>query len=463
MSFTSLHFYVFLIALVLLLSQVRRNSAKKTILLLASYWFYMSWDWRFGGLLLLMTVVNFYCGRQIYCSNRPRFWLAMSLIFSLGVLGLFKYCNFFLSNLDTVATALGLASHINLLHIILPVGISFYTFQALSYTIDIYRKQLQPVSSVTDFALFVSFFPQLVAGPIVRASYFLPQLSQYQQADAQAQQEGVMLIVRGLIKKVMLADVLARHLVDPAFASYHTHSSAFLLLALVGYSFQVYLDFSAYTDIARGCARLLGYQLPLNFNRPYLADSISNFWQRWHISMSSFFRDYLYYGLGGSKHGNVYLNLLLTFVAIGLWHGAGWNFLLYGFCHGALVGLERFLRGRGWLAPQQGWRWMLAVLRTFALVCLLRVMFRADDLTHTLGYLQAIADNGSVPFQMTVTGAVVLLLSVLLHIVPAERISRWQQRYLTMPQLVQAGGFVVLLYGMIVLGAGEAPVIYFQF
>ena len=463
MSFTSFHFYVFLIALVILLRLIQHNGQKKMLLLLASYWFYMSWDWRFGALLFAMTAVNFYCGRLIRYSARPKIWLAVSLVFSLGVLGLFKYFNFFLTNLDAVASMLGMSSHINILHIILPVGISFYTFQALSYTIDIYRRQLDPVDSLADFALFVSFFPQLVAGPIVRASYFLPQLAQHTYADSAAQQEGVMLIIRGLIKKVLLADVLALHLVDPAFADYANQSSVFLVLALIGYSFQVYLDFSAYTDIARGCARLLGYQLPVNFNRPYLADSISNFWQRWHISMSSFFRDYLYHGLGGSKRGNVYLNLVLTFVAIGVWHGAGWNFLLYGFCHGVLVAFERYMRKYGWFGKQTGWRWALAVLRTFFLVCLLRVMFRAEDLHHAGGYLQAIWHNMALSFHLTAAGAVALLVAVILHLIPQHYIALWQQRYLTTPQLLQASVIVLLLYSMLMLGSGEAPFIYFQF
>ncbi|MBZ9611741.1 MBOAT family O-acyltransferase [Rheinheimera maricola] len=463
MSFTSLHFYVFLIALLVLLRLMRNNNRKKAILIVASYWFYMSWDWRFGALLFVMTVVNFYCGRQISISGRPKFWLSISLLFSLGVLGLFKYFNFFLANIDVVSAMLGMSSHINILHILLPVGISFYTFQALSYTIDIYRGELEPISSVSDFALFVSFFPQLVAGPIVRASYFLPQLAHNTEVNSSAQQEGVMLIVQGLIKKVLLADVLALHLVDPAFTNYSNNSSVFLVLALIGYSFQVYLDFSAYTDIARGCARLLGYQLPVNFNRPYLADSISNFWQRWHISMSSFFRDYLYYGLGGSKRGNVYINLVLTFVAIGLWHGAGWNFLLYGLCHGALVALERFMRNKGWLLPQSGWRWVLAVTRTFILVCLLRVMFRAEDLQHAAGYMLAIWHNTHLPFQLTTVGGISLLAAVMLHGIPPQTLTRWQQRYLALPQLIKAPALLVLLYGLITLGSAEAPFIYFQF
>lgn len=463
MSFTSFHFYVFLITLLVLLRLLRHNRHKKTLLLLASYWFYMSWDWRFGALLFAMTVVNFYCGKQICHSARPRLWLAVSVVFSLGVLGLFKYFNFFLANLDTVAATLGMSSHLNILHILLPVGISFYTFQALSYTIDIYRRQLEPVASLADFALFVSFFPQLVAGPIVRASYFLPQLTHHTPADSTAQQEGVILIIRGLIKKVLLADVLALHLVDPAFADYGNHSSAFLALALAGYSFQVYLDFSAYTDIARGSARLLGYQLPINFNRPYLADSISNFWQRWHISMSSFFRDYLYHGLGGSKRGNVYLNLILTFVAIGVWHGAGWNFFLYGLCHGALVAYERYMRQYGWFGKHSGWNWVIAVLRTFVIVSLLRVMFRAEDLQDAALYMHALWHNVALPFTITATGAVALLIAVLLHLLPPHYIDRWQQRYLSAPQLLQASVMVLILYGMLVLGSAEAPFIYFQF
>lgn len=463
MSFTSLHFYAFLLLLLVVLTRLSENKHKKALLLIASYWFYMSWDWRFGALLFAMTAVNFYCGKQIRESQRSKFWLAVSLLFSLGILGLFKYFNFFLENIDAVAAIIGMESHLNVLKIILPVGISFYTFQALSYTIDIYRKELDPVKSLSDFALFVSFFPQLVAGPIVRASYFLPQLKQSIRPDSSAQQDGIMLIVRGLIKKVILADVLALHIVDPAFSSYTEQSSAFLILGLIGYSFQVYLDFSAYTDIARGCARLLGYHLPENFNRPYLADSISNFWQRWHISMSSFFRDYLYYGLGGSKNGNVYINLLITFMAIGLWHGAGWNFLIYGFCHGSLVAIERFLRNNGWLTKQSGWRWVLAVARTFALVCILRVMFRAEDLHHAAGYMQAIWQNVALPMNITLAGGLALFAAVILHMVPAKRILKVQQTFLNTPVVLQASVLLGVLYSLIVMGSSEAPFIYFQF
>lgn len=463
MSFTSLHFYVFLLIILGLLSVFYSNWQKKAILLLASYLFYMSWDWRFGALLALMTVVNFYCGRQIRFSGQPKLWLTGSLVFSLGVLGLFKYFNFFLDNLSALAALWGMSSHINILQIILPVGISFYTFQALSYTIDIYRRELEPVDSLADFALFVSFFPQLVAGPIVRASYFLPQLTQLTQASALDQRDGVLLIIRGLIKKVLLADVLALHLVDPAFASYQHQSSWLLILGLIGYSFQVYLDFSAYTDIARGCARLLGYQLPVNFNRPYLADTISNFWQRWHISMSSFFRDYLYHGLGGSKKGNVYFNLVITFVAIGVWHGAGWNFVLYGLCHGLLVALERWLRTKGWLIQQTGWRWVLAVSRTFMLVCLLRVIFRTDDLQQAGGYLLAIWQNTAIPFQLTTVGAAALFVSMLLHGIAPRYLEQWQLRLYSWPLLLKAPALLVLLYGLIIFGSAEAPFIYFQF
>ncbi|WNO60675.1 MBOAT family O-acyltransferase [Rheinheimera sp. MMS21-TC3] len=463
MSFTSLHFYLFLLLLLGLLRFISNNKHKKLLLLVVSYWFYMSWDWRFGALLFAMTAVNFYCGKKIHRSIYAKRWLAVSIIFSLGLLGFFKYFNFFLDNLDVVAAWFGLSSHLGLLQILLPVGISFYTFQALSYTIDIYKKELEPVSSLADFALFVSFFPQLVAGPIVRASYFLPQLTKQSRVDSAAQQEAVMLIIKGLIKKVILADILAIHLVDPAFTNYGSLSSAFLILALVGYSFQVYLDFSAYTDIARGCALLLGYKLPINFNRPYLAHSISNFWQRWHISMSSFFRDYLYHGVGGSRYGNVYINLFITFIAIGFWHGAGWNFLLYGFCHGAVVSIERFGRQYGWFLLNTGWLHILAILRTFFIVCLLRVMFRAESLAEANQYMLAIWHNSHLPFDLTTVGAVALISAIILHLIPQRIMASWQQRFVSSSHLLQATSIVLVLFSLIIFGSAEAPFIYFQF
>ena len=463
MSFTSLHFYLFLIFILCLLRFIPSNKLKKTVLLIASYWFYMSWDWRFGALLFVMTAVNFYCGKKIHCSIYAKRWLAVSIIFSLGLLGFFKYFNFFLDNLDAMAALFGMSSHVGILQVLLPVGISFYTFQALSYTIDIYKKELEPVNSLADFALFVSFFPQLVAGPIVRASYFLPQLSQNNPVNHATQQHAVMLIIKGLIKKIILADILAVHIVDPAFANYSELSSAFLLLALVAYSFQVYLDFSAYTDIARGSAYLLGYKLPINFNRPYLAHSISNFWQRWHISMSSFFRDYLYHGVGGSKYGNVYINLFITFIAIGFWHGAGWNFLLYGFCHGAVVGIERFGRQYGWFQLNTGWLHIVAILRTFLIVCLLRVMFRAESLADANQYMQAIWHNTQLPFDLTIIGALSLIAAIVLHFIPMRMIDNWQQRFVSLPHFIQASSIVLLLFSLITFGSAEAPFIYFQF
>jgi len=319
-SFTGVHFYLSLALLVACLSFLRGNDVKKTLLLAFSYYFYACWDWRFVFLLFGLTLGNFWLGQRMHSDRgRKTLYMTASLVFSLSILGFFKYCNFFLENINSLAAFLGLESHIGLLSLVLPVGISFYTFQALSYTLDIYRDELEPTDSLRDFCLFVSFFPQLVAGPIVRASFFLPQLENEPVITPRHISDSLYFILRGLLKKLVLADTLARHIVDPAFGSPSELSASFLFAGVVGYSFQVYLDFSAYTDIARGAAKLLGYELPINFDRPYQATSVSNFWQRWHISMSSFFRDYLYFPLGGSKHGNVYFNLILTFSAIGLW------------------------------------------------------------------------------------------------------------------------------------------------
>jgi D-alanyl-lipoteichoic acid acyltransferase DltB (MBOAT superfamily) len=298
-SFQSLHFAIFflIVLAVVRLSLWRKPNWKKSFLLAASYYFYMCWDWRFAGLIFAITAVNFFIGARIHnaktIGDRKR-WLATSLVSSLAILAYFKYTNFLIDSFIVFITSLGFEADINFLQIVLPVGISFYTFQSISYTLDIYRQRITPVNSFRDFALFVAFFPQLVAGPIVRASHFLPQLDDSHQSNKATDVEsGTALIIRGLIKKVAVADVLALHFVDPAFSTPINYSPIFLLVAIYAYSFQIYMDFSGYTDIARGAARALGYDLQINFRRPYKSLSISEFWQRWHISMSSFFRDYL--------------------------------------------------------------------------------------------------------------------------------------------------------------------------
>jgi D-alanyl-lipoteichoic acid acyltransferase DltB (MBOAT superfamily) len=279
---------------------------------------------------------------------------------------------------------------------------------------------------------------------------------------------GMALIIRGYIKKVAIADILGTHIVDVAFSNPSGLSPVFLLLALYAYSFQVYMDFSGYTDIARGVSRCLGYELQINFNRPYKAISVGDFWQRWHISMSSFFRDYLYFGLGGSKHGNVYVNLFITFVAIGIWHGAAWNFVLYGVCHGLMVSIERWQfqkrKNRGLPSKKyKGIRLAIQMLWIFNLISITRVLFRGGSLDTTMSYLQALTDFSSIEIPLDWLGGTTLLVAIILHFTPDKWAYAWKEYYSRQPSFIQAAFIVVCIYTLIALADDSAPFIYFQF
>ncbi len=330
---------------------------RNAVLLVASYTFYGSWDWRFLGLIWLSTVTDFVAGRLIYAEEREsrrRVWLAVSITVNLAILGFFKYFNFFADGLHTLLSDIGLPLDRVFLDVVLPVGISFYTFQTLSYSIDIYRRQLEPDSSLLNFAVFVAFFPQLVAGPIERARNLLPQLRVAKDATKDQLVLGLSLIAIGLVKKVVIADNLAG-IVDPLYASSAELSVAETYLATLAFAFQILADFSAYTDIARGSAKCLGIELIENFKNPYAALNPQDFWRRWHISLSTWLRDYLYIGVGGNRGGarKTYRNLMITMVLGGLWHGAAWNFLWWGIYHGALLCGHRLLSGSlGWRIPK---------------------------------------------------------------------------------------------------------------
>lgn len=472
MSFQSFHFLVFLLGVVVVVHFLGGHQRMRNIfLLLASYYFYANWDWRFCGLLLVVTVSNFVLGRFIHQSKIPayrRAALYAVLLVNLGVLAVFKYYNFFVDSAAAIVGQVGLDSNLELLNLVLPVGISFYTFQGLSYSIDAYRRKVPECKSFLDFALFVSFFPTLLSGPITRAGHFLPQL-QGAALTAASADEGLALICRGFAKKILFADVLAVHFVDPAFSNPTGQSTAFLLLAVYAYSFQIYMDLSGYTDIARGMARLVGFNLPENFAQPYLADSVSNFWQRWHISMSSFFRDYLYFGVGGSVHGIVYVNLLITFVAIGMWHGAGWNFVVYGFLHGLMVGVERYFRTRrkslGQFPLQEtgGW-WLLRIFLVFNFVAFSRILFRAENLSEARTFLVAMHENLGVATVVPVWGALLaLLLAVTLHYVPPKfsgALLAWAVSGRVWTRSIALAALVLILFAV---NNGEAGFVYFRF
>jgi alginate O-acetyltransferase complex protein AlgI len=345
MLFTQIEFLVLFTGVLLFVLFCHHNTARKWVMLAASYYFYAYWDWRFLGLLLTSTAVDFLIGLGLGFLVRPRArkWLLIgSLVVNLGILGFFKYANFFIESLRGALGPLGW--DLRTLDVILPVGISFYTFQTLSYTIDVYRRRLEPCRSLLDFALFVAFFPQLVAGPIVRAADFLPQLKTPRGPTWPRFYDGFRQFTVGLFKKLVIADNLAGF-VDQVFLNAGAYDALTSWLAVIAYSIQIYCDFSGYSDMAIGLARVLGYDLAKNFDWPYLATRIDEFWRRWHISLSTWLRDYLYIPLGGNRKGRArtYANLMLTMALGGLWHGAAWTFVVWGIIHGVALSMNRFL------------------------------------------------------------------------------------------------------------------------
>jgi len=473
-NFQSLHYLLFLTGIVAACGLLWRHfDGRKNLLLAASYYFYMAWDWRFCALLAAVTLLQYTVALRIAGARSRRgrnAWLALALAASLGMLAYFKYANFFVQSAAALLLALGVQAHPGLLQVVVPVGISFYTFQGLSYVVDVHRGQLEPTSNLRDFALFIAFFPTVLAGPITRGSQLLPQLARQQTVPGPEVERALWLVARGFVKKVLFSDVLAAEWVDPAFENPEACSPLFLLAALCAYSFQIYMDISGYTDIARGAALLCGLRLPENFDRPYRAHSVSNFWQRWHISMSSFFRDYLFIGLGGSRHGNVYRNLLFTFLAIGLWHGGGWNFLLYGLLHGTLVCIERWRRKRreaAGLPPAEastGLRAAWQIAGVFLFVSLTRVLFRAPDLDGAARYVAALSRVEHTTTPVHPLGLVMLVLAALLHwAVPRELPERLVERLCRWPVAAQAALLTLVFYLNIVFSSSQAPFVYFKF
>ena len=467
MLFNSLSFLIFLPAVWLTMTVLPRPW-RNHFLLATSYFFYGCWDWRFLGLLAGTTVIDFWVGKRLgeLADERQRKRiLLLSLGANLGVLGFFKYYNFFVGSAVTLLDSLGFDPHPATLSIILPVGISFYTFQSMSYTIDVYRRHVEPCRRFLDFALYVAYFPQLVAGPISRASDLIPQLIQPVKVTYEAVNTGLMLIFLGLTKKVLIADMLAPE-VERIFAHPEQMSAGVLLRGAYFFTFQIYCDFSGYSDMARGVSRLFGVELVVNFNQPYLSRSITEFWRRWHISLSNWLRDYLYIPLGGNRFGswNTYRNLMLTMLIGGLWHGANWTFVVWGGLHGTYLAIERML-GIGAAArtasPPGSWpRRLFATLVTFHLAALAWIFFRAPSFGIAFEYLRGIAhfDHlaavGPVPF---LVAAAVLALDIPQYLSDDHTVfvrTRWW---------LQSPAYAVLCFAILLYGGREIPFIYFQF
>ena len=411
MLFTDLTFWGFF-AVVATLYVVLPHRAQNRMLLMASYLFYAAWDWRFLSLILASTITDYILGLRLESESdarRRRLYLNLSLAINLGILGIFKYLGFFADGFQQLVGALGYQPDPFTLSIILPVGISFYTFQTLSYTIDLYRREIRAERDFWNFALFVAFFPQLVAGPIERAKNLLPNIQTPRVLSWDAFRRGVVLCLLGLIKKVVIADGLAPF-VDGVFASSNP-TQLDILLAIWLFAIQIYCDFSGYTDIARGVAKMLGFNLMRNFAQPYFAANPQEFWRRWHISLSTWLRDYLYISLGGNKGGrfNTMRNLMLTMLLGGLWHGAAWNFLAWGAYQGGLLALHRAILGRrigtGEGQSRRLFSWVWRVLRIglfFQLVCYGWLLFRATSAAQIGDMTQRLFGLTPTPLAITV-------------------------------------------------------------
>ncbi len=356
MLFQTPEFLLLMFGVLLLITLIRAHLLQMIVLLIASYAFYMSWNPIFILLILFSTANDYVAGLAMghYDTRRARvFWLLVSCVTNLGLLAVFKYFNFFTDSVNQIFLWMGAEKVLPVVKLTLPVGISFYTFQSMSYTIDVFRGQTKPEKSFIRFALYVAFFPQLVAGPILRSTEFLPQLYSRKRLRAGQLRSGCHLFLSGLVKKVIIADHLAP-LVDEVFRSPQGLPSIVIWTGALAFGIQIYCDFAGYTDMARGAGRMLGFHIPINFNYPYAARSITAFWRRWHISLSTWLRDYLYIPLGGNRKGkgNTYRNLMLTMMLGGLWHGAGWNFVIWGTYQGILLAVERVLGiGRSRSAP----------------------------------------------------------------------------------------------------------------
>jgi alginate O-acetyltransferase complex protein AlgI len=468
MSFVSVEFAVLLSVLLLSLWLVKPHLWRKILLLVVSCVFYAYWDWRFLGLLGLVTVVDYYIASALYRSNveqHRRVLLACSIVMNLGLLFVFKYFNFFIANLNTVGAVLGL--HIATWSIILPIGISFYIFETLSYVIDVYRRATPPARSILDYAIFITFFPRLVAGPIMRGQQFLPQLEHGLRLTPENLVAGSQIFIRGLLKKLVVADHLALF-VDTVYAAPHVFAPSTVWLAIGAYSAQILCDFSGYTDMAVGLGRMLGIALPKNFDLPYTAQSLTEFWQRWHISLSTWLRDYLYVPLGGNRRGpaRTLFNLLLTMLLGGLWHGASWNFVVWGGLHGTYLAIERLLRGGGTRAAAAPWTEARAWLRAagvFMIVSLTWVFFRSPSVETTFAIWRKLLflDNGGIawPFTAAVLAVPAMVLGGFLVRRCGISFPVVSRNSPLLPAALALGVLLVYLFAAL----NVSPFIYFQF
>ncbi len=475
MLFNSLEFAVFL-PIVLALYYCLATRAQNVLLLAAGYVFYGWWDWRFLGLLALSTLLDYVVGIALpqVAASRRKLLLTASIASNLTILGFFKYFNFFVGSTVALLEKLGVHASLPALHIILPVGVSFYTFQSIAYTIDVYRGRVQPERNLLNYALYVAYFPQLLAGPIERADHLIRQLVAPRVVNARFLYSGAFLILVGFFKKVGIADSVAPT-VEEVFSHSGTMSWLVLLKGVWFFTIQIYCDFSGYTDMARGISRLLGIDLMENFNQPYLSASITEFWRRWHISLSTWLRDYLYIPLGGNRGGAflTYRNLMITMLLGGLWHGANWTFVIWGGIHGFYLAAHKLILGdrppaeRAPLAGALGVVKRLAcVLGTLHLVMITWVFFRAASLGQAVDFLTGLLTfrGGFAAFNVRDVVLIAFYASLVLVVDWPQYRRKDHLAVLRWPVLARGATIAAMLLLLLVLGENsETPFIYFQF
>ncbi len=467
MLFNSLEYFVFL-AVVLALYYSLARRWQNFMLLAVSYFFYGYWDYRFLSLMLISTVVDFFAAKIVDGAATPakrKLFLAVSMIVNLGFLGYFKYYNFFIDSAERVLSAAGIPFAAPVLYVILPAGISFYTFESMSYVIDVYRGKVKATNNFFDFALFIAYFPKLVAGPIMRIDDLLPQIESKRIVTNAHILSGVTLILIGLFRKVVIADAIGGS-VDAIMSSPNTHTTPELLMGVYLFALQIYCDFSGYSDIARGTSRLLGMELMLNFDHPYFASNISEFWRRWHISLSTWFRDYLYIPLGGNRVApwRSYANQMLVFLVSGLWHGAAWTFVAWGGLHGLYMLIHRFARGGKRLEDQSwGWRKVVGVVITFHCVVIAWVFFRAHGFGQVIDFFAGVAALRGMETLPAVLPAILIPYALMLAVDLPQYIVKDHAALLRWPTYVRNLAVAAMLF-LVLLGLGtRAPFIYFQF
>lgn len=476
MLFNSYEFLIFLPIVFLLYWFVAKNNSRiqNLIIILASYLFYGWWDWRFLLLIIFSTLIDFYCGLAIEKSPdkiRKRY-LWLSIMCNLGLLGYFKYYNFFVDSFIYSFSQLGITLQASSLHIILPVGISFYTFQTLSYTIDIYKEKLKPTYSLISFAAFVSFFPQLVAGPIERATNLLPQFFQKRKFDYSKARNGFKQILWGFFKKLVIADNCAEY-ADMVFNNSASQPGSTLFLGAFFFAFQIYGDFSGYSDIAIGTARLFGVDLMQNFAFPYFSRNVAEFWKRWHISLSTWFRDYVYIPLGGNKKSTqkTVLNTFIVFLVSGLWHGANWTFIVWGLIH-TLYFIPLLIMNRtkkhAHLSSVPQLKDAFSILITFVLTTIAWVFFRAENIYEAINYITGLF-NSSIISIPTLPKQSILIIILILFFNTLEWLGRRdkfaiENMFENSPQFIRWCFYssLLLIIGLY-MQTEETPFIYFQF